>query len=187
MVISYAGGAVFGTVVGVAVAPTGVLVGVAVGPVGVLVGVAVAPTGVLVGVAVGLTPPPDGPGMAALSSITSSTVTSTAFELVTPVACSSKKARSHSTRSGVRLARYLAPEIPETLRRGEETAAMLHTRLELLAQRGETSAQTLLAELNTADAPEQHLAISKSTYYRQRQVASTQLLALLTQKHATHA
>ena len=86
-----------------------------------------------------------------------------------------------------RLARYLAPEIPETLRRGEETAAMLHTRLELLAQRGETSAQTLLAELNTADAPEQHLAISKSTYYRQRQVASTQLLALLTQKHAAHA
>ena len=86
-----------------------------------------------------------------------------------------------------RLARYLVPEIPEMLRRGEATAALLREQLELLVQRGEPSAHILLAELCEAEGQVRQLAISKSTYYRQRQIAGAQLLALLAQKHAAHS
>ncbi|MBK9713291.1 MAG: hypothetical protein IPO81_18545 [Kouleothrix sp.] len=77
-------GVLLGLLVGVRVA---VRVGVAVGPPGVLVGVCVGvlvgPAGVLVGVAVGV-PPPEGSGIAALSSRRSSNVAATAFPLVAP-------------------------------------------------------------------------------------------------------
>lgn len=84
-----------------------------------------------------------------------------------------------------RLARYVAPEIPETLRRGEETVTLLREQLELLAQRGETSAHILLAELDPAGVPGRQLAMSQSTRYRQRQAAGAQLLALLAKKPHT--
>ncbi|KPV53970.1 hypothetical protein SE17_06540 [Kouleothrix aurantiaca] len=64
---------------------------------------------------------------------------------------------------------------------------MLPPVLSLLAQRGETSAHILLAELDPAGVPERQLAISQSTRYRQRQAAGAQLLALLTQEHAVHS
>jgi CheY-like chemotaxis protein len=84
-----------------------------------------------------------------------------------------------------RLAHLLAPDIAETLARGEAIEAMLRRHLECLARQHASAVGLLQAEMELDEhADDQHPAISKSTYYRLRGSAITLLREALAHQGA---